>query len=846
MGLIQQRNCSVTGKVNGYLISFFRYRLIILICLSLVPCLTWSNTARIPNIEPAYIADEIALQDISVLNGDLSIEINKDYYQADIKAKYHLDVANLLHESKLVFVANNLNQKKYIIKVDGKEVEGEIESLDTIPTSWLPPDSINFNEERMPVAYENTEIISFTVDSLSKGHHTLEVSYKAKVEKCREFDSKTKVYTSVIVFIFKPFNIKNLNLKIKLPPDWEYASNIELAENKNVLTGFWEELPSDCISIAFRPNESKVELFSWVFVVISFFLVLYLAFRWLKFVVNYAAEKKHKNLLKVLSHFFTSVIITLTLFLIFYFETELTAYLLDGQLQPLRSYWQIGLLFSSPFLVIIFTSIQFILDYILRRKRSSDNLSSLGLWFGIIMLLLVLLLLAACKNNPGKPAISKESDVSSKDTIAITQNINNKVLSKNQLIDEEVVIDVDSFTILDKVDIMSVEELLEFEDPMEDDPNEYSPNEMISLYKIILQKYYKIQHPDTLLVEEMDNLTMYNSGFKGLDLKNTLETFLSRRRIESKDYLGAKLYNFVGQAWWEVEGWYEMPFFICSEELIRWVGKNMVLAPDTKIGGISCQELYNQSFLRFFRLAYLSYSYAMDNDIKQQSVDYMTAVHCNDEDGLLYLKEKYKNALPEFYIERSEKNKTSEIFNPYNAIGFWLRRYIDGTCNELLDVLIGVLKMYDENWYASVYKEANHQLLAQQISKPEYYMSNTRVEKWLIDTSPWQIYKNNIIGYHGKQIGDTLRIPSKVYGIDIKGIDGYYSRGIGEKGIFSRSGIKYLELPDHICHISPYAFANNELTIVKIPDSLKVIETGVFLGNSIDSIAFSKAGKLKV
>jgi hypothetical protein len=67
------------------------------------------------------------------------------------------------------------------------------------------------------------------------------------------------------------------------------------------------------------------------------------------------------------------------------------------------------------------------------------------------------------------------------------------------------------------------------------------------------------------------------------------------------------------------------------------------------------------------------------------------------QDALDWLMERYQEWLPAYPHQADGTSQTAQM-----AIGFWLRRGLDGTHTELWTGLRKVLLSYDREWFASL------------------------------------------------------------------------------------------------------------------------------------------------
>ncbi|MGB0524682.1 MAG: hypothetical protein ACPGJS_17040 [Flammeovirgaceae bacterium] len=134
-----------------------------------------------------------------------------------------------------------------------------------------------------------------------------------------------------------------------------------------------------------------------------------------------------------------------------------------------------------------------------------------------------------------------------------------------------------------------------------------------------------------------------------------------------------------------------------NPDFITWAGATMVPEPTDQILGHTYQALYDRIFQRFFRTMAVSYQYIQEvRDFEEEYLNYSRNAENPDFRALTYLDERFGEALPEYTIESD-----SDAWTPQMAIGFWLRRGIDGTADELWTELQRALEKYDSEWLAN-------------------------------------------------------------------------------------------------------------------------------------------------
>lgn len=136
--------------------------------------------------------------------------------------------------------------------------------------------------------------------------------------------------------------------------------------------------------------------------------------------------------------------------------------------------------------------------------------------------------------------------------------------------------------------------------------------------------------------------------------------------------------------------------------IIRWGYRNLIPAPTARLLGHTCQELYDRIFARFFRLMAASHDYlARGGRMASEQRAYLRAMKRPRFDGIDYLRDRFAGALPAYDLPANGTRLT-----PSMAIGFWIRRGIDGTAGELWLGLGTLLRRYDRQLWDSLQKQA--------------------------------------------------------------------------------------------------------------------------------------------
>lgn len=309
----------------------------------LIPNIAWANISAPPEPSRGNITGQGFFKQISVLSEDLTINLSEvtKHGNAIIRAHYKIYTPVSIKNLELIFVANNLTESKYLVEIDDQFVNGYLKKFDTIPSIWFPPDSVLFQSKKIPFLYTHEGLISFVIDSLSAGEHTLSVSYEADISEWYEHDELS--ITRAFVYILKPYQgwkeFKNLNLNIFIPDGWDYSTNLEMEQHgSSAIHGFWEELPAHHLAITFRPKEGGVRIVSLLCVLIIGVGAAFVLILWMKIVATYRVREKKSKIIQIGNDILVAFVATVLFYIIYAYEPELKKYLLDNHLNPFYTY----------------------------------------------------------------------------------------------------------------------------------------------------------------------------------------------------------------------------------------------------------------------------------------------------------------------------------------------------------------------------------------------------------------------------------------------------------------------------------------------------------------------------
>ncbi len=140
-----------------------------------------------------------------------------------------------------------------------------------------------------------------------------------------------------------------------------------------------------------------------------------------------------------------------------------------------------------------------------------------------------------------------------------------------------------------------------------------------------------------------------------------------------------------------------------NPDFVRWASRYCVPEPSMKVAGVSCRDIYRVVFSRLFRmLAESRLELAKEGAYKNEVTAYAEAMKKPGFMGVFYLEEKFAGRLPEYVCTDMD---VPPSYQPQMAFGFWLRRGIDGSSDEIWKGLAQFMTKYDGRWFASKTKK---------------------------------------------------------------------------------------------------------------------------------------------
>jgi hypothetical protein len=143
------------------------------------------------------------------------------------------------------------------------------------------------------------------------------------------------------------------------------------------------------------------------------------------------------------------------------------------------------------------------------------------------------------------------------------------------------------------------------------------------------------------------------------------------------------------------DGW-DRSFGQYDPAVINWALSTFVPHPTQTIRGQTFQAVYDQTFFRAIRLHALAYDrLQMKYNLDREAKAYLKAMRGDSEFyGVEWLQNRYAGELQDAYpLEWDGTMMTAPM-----AMGFWLRRHVDGTEDSLTRGIGVVLRIYDPSF----------------------------------------------------------------------------------------------------------------------------------------------------
>ncbi|CAN5208482.1 hypothetical protein BH09BAC5_BH09BAC5_08230 [soil metagenome] len=216
----------------------------------------------------------------SILHEELSVDIQSvaTTGTAHVIATYTFVSDTLLNTVQLVFVANNLDGKKFSILLDHQTIKGDTSTIDSIPSEWKTPEEVNFGTDHLYLRAYNRFFDRFILFSIpiSKGMHILTVEYDAVLT---QFGTGPTI-TYDLLYILSPIknwkDYQGLDLKVAVPENWIIESNLQMKKEGVWMHGHWNKIPDNYVFLTTKYPDTKANFYmnSYMYICWGILLVL--------------------------------------------------------------------------------------------------------------------------------------------------------------------------------------------------------------------------------------------------------------------------------------------------------------------------------------------------------------------------------------------------------------------------------------------------------------------------------------------------------------------------------------------------------------------------------------------
>jgi hypothetical protein len=316
-----------------------------------------ANLAALPEPDPGHLIGNSPLQQIRVIEEHLLLDFRglPQRQAARIRAAYRVSADKNTSQLRLVFVADTYENDNFRILLDGQAIQGSTLNLDSIPASWLAPDSIPALSGKIPYQYTSRGMVAFEIALLTAGMHELVIEYEANPGEW--FTSTDLVTTRNLVYMLRPDDswrrFENLHLKVMLPESWAYTSNLPLQqEAPGVFTAFWPELPATYVSFSLQKPQGSNLFWSYCYTWGAIVATLLLALWWQWKLFSLKSRLKYPRVLIGLNTLLFALLLP-AICLYFYIDRfEMLDQMLDGHLNRRYRYGEIYIVFMYPLLAL--------------------------------------------------------------------------------------------------------------------------------------------------------------------------------------------------------------------------------------------------------------------------------------------------------------------------------------------------------------------------------------------------------------------------------------------------------------------------------------------------------------
>jgi hypothetical protein len=163
-----------------------------------------------------------------------------------------------------------------------------------------------------------------------------------------------------------------------------------------------------------------------------------------------------------------------------------------------------------------------------------------------------------------------------------------------------------------------------------------------------------------------------------------------------------------------------------NTSFIDWIAINLIPSKNFNIGNYSVKGYYMEKFSRFFRKLINIYWMLERKGFENEAIAYKDFYTNNEYGTIDYLIDLYAEEI--VYEDINVASRKNYDINVLLA-GFWLRRYLHNSSEEIYNVLINILSNFDSYWLKDAQTLANYS---------DLFIPNTEIQSEAI-----KFYKNN-------------------------------------------------------------------------------------------------------
>lgn len=228
-----------------------------LLFISFLACSAHANMANPMRYGDRLMEPSGELRKLYIEHEYLTIDLRPVVRKGPAKIEAHYLIYNdsLERTVDLVFIGVNIEEGSYEVTCNGVPVRTNVVADSTLPKEWIVPDSV-MNGVKADRRSNNS--LRFTL-RLSKGNHTIAVRYKAGL---RHNVANMPVITWYADYILTPAkqwaSFGSLHTTVLLPEGWEAESTPGMIRKGDTLSGEWDIIPNNLLSITFHAPVSFV------------------------------------------------------------------------------------------------------------------------------------------------------------------------------------------------------------------------------------------------------------------------------------------------------------------------------------------------------------------------------------------------------------------------------------------------------------------------------------------------------------------------------------------------------------------------------------------------------------